>query len=155
MCAKKSVATSGCGNAPDGSQPSSVRGNTVRSRYRVLRAAMGRPIPRSVNRDCAGRNATSVKGSSPDKHLISVVAEQVLSSEGNTGELRLTGTTGVQAHGMYRRRLLELGRSPQRRSRTIVDEGQGLNTKSDSMRSEEVRWTHSSETTALTRKEVG
>lgn len=158
MCAKhfKSISTSRCELEPQsGNDFSSARGNTVRSRYRVLRAAMGRPIPRSVDRNCAGLNAkskdSSVKGSSPDKHLISVVAEQVCSSEGSTRWPRATGTTGVQDLGMYRRLILELGRSLEGRSRSNRNErfwtrfsGQKLKLKSKIIPTREVRWARSS-----------
>ena len=80
------------------------------SRYRVLRAATPRGVPRSVDRECAGRNAkSSVKEVEPRQSARSVVAEHVCPrpgnrlSEGNTS--RKAGTTGVQDHSMYTRQV--------------------------------------------------
>ena len=79
------------------------------SRYRVLRAVPPRGGPRSVDREDAGRNATSVKAVEPRQSRSSVVAEHVWSSpgnrlsEGNTS--RKAGATGVQDHGMYTRQV--------------------------------------------------
>src|SRR5689334_348062 len=97
MCVTKLTFASGCGLI----DPSPVCGNTERSQYRVLRG-LPRGRRRSVDRDCAGRNASSVKGSSPDNQSFSVVAEQVWSSEGSTGPGNRVGTTGVLDRGMYR-----------------------------------------------------
>jgi hypothetical protein len=145
MCAKKLITPSRCDNASEESTSSPVRGNTIRSRYRVLRDAMGRPIPRSVDRNCAGRKALSgLKGSSSDKHIISVVAEQLLSSEGNTGWMSSSGTTGVQDLGMYRKKLLGLGRSLKGRTRKIRFDGQELKLKSKTTPLREFRCLHSS-----------
>jgi hypothetical protein len=79
------------------------------SRYRVLRAASPRGGPRSVDRECAGRNATSVKAVEPRQSGRFVVAEHVSTrpgnrlSEGSTS--REAGTTGVQDHSMYTRQV--------------------------------------------------
>jgi len=74
------------------------------SRYRVLRGA-SRGALRSVDRECAGRNAKSVKDVEPRQSALSVVAELVCSDRGNpAGEgstSHKVGTTGVQDHGMY------------------------------------------------------
>ena len=141
MCARKSFI-----------QPvdaSSTPGKSIRSGYRVLRGS-SRGDLRSVDRNHAGRNAkpegSSVKGSSPDRRLISVMAEQVLRSEGSTGVGPVSphGITGVQDHGMYKRRLLELGRSLKGRTRMFEVNGQGFKTKSKTNLMREVRWSHSS-----------
>ena len=91
-------------DAPYPAGESPARGNRLRpgaakscdradaSRYRVLREVLSRGSPRSVDRECAGRNASSVKVSSPVKHICSVVAEQVWSSEGSTDDPRAVGT---------------------------------------------------------------
>ena len=150
MCVQpKSVNTSKCDNASEESTSSFARRNTIRSRYRVLCAAMGRPIPQSVDRDCAGRNAkpkgSSVKGSSSDKQPNFVVAERLLISEGTIRWRMPSGTTGVQDHGMYRRQLLELERSLEGRTRKLKFKGQEIILKSKITPSREVRWPHSSE----------
>jgi hypothetical protein len=143
MCAKKSVTASRCESPMGIVDSSSALGNTIRSRYRVLRAAMGRPIPRSVHRDCASRNALSgVKVSSPDKHLTFVAAMRVYRSEAISGGPVPLGATGVQVHGEFRRRLLELGRSLKGRSRMIRFSGQGLKAKFKIIPIREVRGAH-------------
>jgi hypothetical protein len=147
MCVTKLTASSGCGFI----NPSPVRGNTAqaRSRYRVLRAARSRGLPRSVDRDCAGRNALSVKGLSPDNQYISVVAEQVWSSEGNTTAQGSCGATGVLDHGMYRQRLSERERSARglahRTEPGPRDGVQGIKTKYAAIPLAEVRCFRSSE----------
>ena len=126
MCEVKLSPTSGCGHA-DEAWTSPVCENRVPvdvaigcyqrapSQYRVLRAVPPRGGPRSVDRDCAGRNATSVKDVEPRQTPISVVAERVSTtsessvSEGNIS--RKAGTTGVQDHGMYKRSMTEHLRS--------------------------------------------
>jgi len=151
MCAKKkSVTASRCEDVSEDKTSSSALGNTVRSRYRVLRAAMGRPIPRSVDRNCASRNAkpegSSVKVSSPDKHLNSVVAMRVLRSEAipKWNHESPCGTTGVQGHGEFRRQLLELGRSLAGRSSKIRFYGQSIIAEPKIILTREVRYLHSS-----------
>lgn len=103
-------------------RPKPVRGNRATggaalgcdsralSRYRVLRVASLRGGPRSVDRECAGRNAKScVKEVEPRQSSRSVVAEHVCPrpgnrlSEGSTG--REAGTTGVQDHSMHTRQV--------------------------------------------------
>ncbi len=110
MCVRnKLTSTSGCGGTE--LKPSPACGNTVWSQYRVLRG-LSRGRLRSVDRECAGRNALSgVKVSSPDKLLISGMAEQVCSSEGNIDSDWAIGVPGVQVHGMYTRLMLEPERS--------------------------------------------
>ncbi len=138
--------------------PSSpVPGNTIRSGYRVLRAAMGQPIPRSVDRDDAGRNALSgVKVSSPVKLYVlewpsNYVAAKAISPLGDT--------PGVQVHGMYRRLSQELGKTPGRGTRQSKTHRQGLIAKSTVLRPRVLRSVHSSKTSSncstVTWKEVG
>ncbi len=123
MCEVRLSPASGCGSVAT-TRSSPVRGNRVTggaafgcdsrapSRYRVLRAASPRGGPRSVDRECAGRNAKfSVKEVEPRQTARSVanqrevVAERVWTdrgnpaSEGNTS--REAGTTGVQDHSMH------------------------------------------------------
>ena len=130
--------------------------------YRVLREASPRGGPRSVNRDCAGRNARSVKVLSPEKRLISVVAEQVWRSKTTLSEgsiSRKAGTTGVQVHGMYRRPISK--RESSARSRVEAqrpwprDERQGIIAKSKSILRAEVRCLHSSDEVVETRWSEG
>jgi hypothetical protein len=172
MCAKhltKSISTSRCGDVSEDKTPSPVRGNTVRSRYRVLRAAMERSIPRSVDRNCAGPKAkpkgSSLKGSSPDKQHLpwwpSVYEAAKATPEWKPTLARVQGlpsphgTTGVQDLGMYRRLILELGISLRGRSRQIRFDGQRLKPQSKIIPSREVRCLQSSEVPVLTQKEVG
>ena len=138
--------------APEFECLSPVPGNTIRSGYLNWRV-VPRGAARSPVRNDVGRNAkprgSSVKVSSPDKHLISVVAEQVYRSEGNIVDrsANVNGTTGVQVHGMYRRLFEELGRSlvgrPEKKRKVRFD-GQGIATKSKIIPAREVRWSHSS-----------
>jgi hypothetical protein len=176
VCAKhftKSISTSRCDDVSGDKTSSPARGNTVRSRYRVLRAAMGRPIPRSVDRNCAGPKAkpkgSSLKGSSPDKHNLpwwpSVYAAAKAIPEWRSTHARVCerenphGTTGVQDLGMYRRLILELGISLRGRSRKVRFDEQRLTSEFKIIPLREVRCLHSSEVTApflaTTQKEVG
>ena len=149
MCVTKLSSTSGKGGFI--SQPRPICRNTARMglQYRVLRAAMGRLIPRSVDRNCAGRNANCVKGLSPDKQIISAVAEQVLSSEGNIRPSNGSGTAGVLDHGMYRRLVAERERSAvgrvQRSEPGHVSTPQGLMPEWCITPTAEVRCSHSSD----------
>ena len=132
VCVTKLLLTSKCrtGDAP---ARSLVSGNTERSLYRVLRGS-SRGALRSVDREYAGRNATSVKGSSPDNQAFpwwpSQYEEAKAASTGHGFQLRSVAyassdcasprrsfdTTGVQDHGMYTRPAAERERSA--RSRT-------------------------------------
>ncbi len=163
MCEVKLSPTSGCGSA-DKARTSPVCGSRATgdaamrcylrapSQYRVLRAVPPRGGPRSVDRDCAGRNATSVKDVEPRQTHSSVVAEHVsttsesLVSEGSTS--RKAGTTGVQDHGMYRRSMTEHLRSASRGAEAKRPwpqaKGQGLRPKSEVILGAEVRYLHSS-----------
>jgi hypothetical protein len=134
MCVTKLLLTSGSGDRATGcDNPTS--GNTFGSLYRVLRGSP-RGALRSVDRECAGRNASSVKGSSPDNQyvpwwpsqyeeakaisnatrVLSRTAPCVLAEQGQ----RLAfDTTGVQDHGMYTRPAAERERSARCRT-TLV-----------------------------------
>ena len=126
--------------------------NTVRSGYRVLRAAMGRPIPRSVNREQAGRNAKSedfsVKRLSPDKHnrlwWPSQYEEAKATPVVSVQPVQRTGTTGVREHGMSVRLLRERKRSLEGRAGLLKLVRQNLNAKSAITPIREVRCLHSS-----------
>jgi len=165
MCVAKLLSTSECGIG----SPilSLVGGNTERSPYRVLRVALSRGNPRSVDRECAGRNARSVKGSSPDSQCVpwwpSQYAEAKAASRRYrskrrtptatsgepTCEPRRIDTTGVLDHGMYTRPATErkrsvMGRATEIRPRLRVS-GQGVTSKSKTRSIAEVRCSHSSE----------
>jgi len=146
MCAKhKSVITSRCEDVSEDKTSSPVPGNTIRSGYRVLGGSRRRD-QLSVDRNCASRKALSgLKVSSPDKLIISVVAMRVCRSEATPRANHARGTTGVQVHGEYRRRLLELGRSPAGRAGKLEFRGQRVKPKSEIIFTGEVRWPHSSE----------
>jgi hypothetical protein len=106
--------------------PSPVRVATEApwARYRVLRS-LSRGSGRSVNRNCAGRNASSVKVSSPDKHSVTWWPSQY--REAKATPEQSAGTAGVQVHGMYRRSVTERERSgevePKRREYGSESEG--------------------------------
>ena len=121
------------------------------SQYRVLRAAVPRGTPRSVDRNCAGRNATSVKGLSPDKQLFPWWPSYYEDAKA-TPEATLVvaaGTTGVRDHGMYRRPAAERLRSARGRAATTGPgprvEGQGVAAKFATIPRAEVRCLHSSD----------
>lgn len=156
MCVTKLPPTSGCGARRAQVPSAEEKGNRgsgescdlrAPSQHRVLRAASSRDDPRSVDRGCAGRNATSVKGLSPDNQIVSVVAEQVCRSEGNIH--RKVGATGVRDHGMYRRPAVERERSVRSRveRQRPWPQGarQGLNAEWVSILRAEVRCPHSSD----------
>lgn len=110
---------SGCGSV-ETTRSSPVRGNRATggaafscdsralSRYRVLRG-VSRGTMRSVDRECAGRNAKSVKDVEPRQSGHSVVAERVWTDRGNSASegstSREAGTTGVQDHSMHTRQV--------------------------------------------------
>ena len=124
----------------------------ARSRYRVLRLPP-RGVGRSVDRDCAGRNATSVKDVEPRQTYSSVVAEHVsttsesLVSEGSTS--RKAGTTGVRDHSMHRRQVAEHLRSApggvEAPRPWLHTKGQGLRPESEVVPDVEVRCPRSSD----------
>jgi len=163
MCVTKLPLTSGCGRRAT-AEPSPVGGSTSGSPYRVLRGSP-RGALRSVDRDCAGRSATSAKVSSPDKQPLpwwpSVYAAAKAASgtkrvpQGTAArrvvsaglQRRVLGTTGVQVHGMYRRPAAERERSARgratQRPRLRVSE-QGVTTEFKTIPRAEVRCLHSS-----------
>jgi len=155
MCARKSW------HQPAGESP--VRGNRdeagsaigcdlpSRSRYRVLRAARSRGRPRSVDRECAGRNALCVKGSSPVRLLVTWWPSVYRAAKATSTAHKAVDTTGVQDPGMYTRLVSEPGRSPRggaHPSQCFLAAGQGESAKSAVSARGEVRSGHSS-------KEVG
>lgn len=110
---------------------SSVIGKSYGSMYRVLRAAVSRDIPRSVHRDHAGRNATSVKGLSPDKQSNFCGGRASMWTRRQHRNTQwVSGTTGVRDHGMYGRLIQELGRTA-RNGRNPLNIRQGIMAKSD------------------------
>jgi hypothetical protein len=167
VCVTKLLLTSGC-VAWMSRAASPVGGNTSGSPYRVLREPMGpRGSTRSVDRECTGPNATSVKGSSSDKHTVpwwpSQYEEAKAASSATRAhicwaaplilaerEQRLAlDTTGVQDLGMYTRPAVERERSARgritaSRPRSRVRE-QGLRTKLGTTPRAEVRCSRSSE----------
>ena len=164
VCVTKLLLTCGCGRRA-AAEPSPVGANTFGSSYRVLRGS-SRGGLRSVDRNRAGRNAASVKGSSPDKQAFSWwpsnyaaakatsesprvhVWTAAVSPQGRTLQRRLSGTTGVLDHGMYGRPAAERERSARGRAthrpRLRVSE-QGVMTEFKTIPRAEVRCLHSSE----------
>lgn len=125
---------------------SSVTGNTVRSVYRVLRGS-SRGELRSVNRNPAGRNATSVKVLSPVKKLSPWWPSNYLAAKATPENLttsKISGTTGVRVHGMLERLLMEPRRSLKSRSRTSKQLWPDVMFKLKPILSREVRCFHSS-----------
>lgn len=166
MCVTKLLLTSECrlGDVPSRSL---VSGNSERSLYRVLRPAP-RGAGRSVDRECAGRNATSVKGPSPDKHSFPWWPSQYVEAKAAPGSARVPsgtavesvsystrqradfGTTGVQDHGMYTRPAAERERAARSRTKKVRPRsrvgGQGVTSKSaPTILPAAVRCAHSSE----------
>src|SRR5262249_52414611 len=109
MCVStKLTSASGCGGTELNPSPVDVRALSPAS-YRVLREPrVARGTPRSVDRKCAGRNAS--EGIEPRQTRVAVVAELVFDSEGDT-EANGRSTTGVQVHSMHTRLMLETERS--------------------------------------------
>ena len=165
MCVTRLLLTSVCGCRATG-QLSPVGGNTSGSPYQVLRASP-RGAVRSVDRDCAGRNASSVKVSSPDKQQFPWWPSDYTAAKAASDAKRVpvgtatframsagtqrvaAGTTGVQVHGMYRRPAAERersarGRATQHRPRLQVSE-QGVTTEFKTIPRAEVRCLHSNE----------
>lgn len=141
MCAGKS-----CNQPTDAS---SVMGKPVRSMYRVLRVAVERSIPRSVDRDHAGRNAkpegSSVKGLSPEKQVSMWWPSHYYYAKAAPMNLEFVGTTGVRDHGMYEGLITEPRRSLRSRTRLFRMEGRRLMTESNRTLPREVRCSHTSE----------
>ena len=117
------------------------------SSYRVLRG-LSRGRLRSVDRECAGRNASCVKGSSPVKLNVPWWPSESTNREGNIGGQKTVGTTGVIDHGLYTRLMSELGRSPRggaQHRQCSLAVGRGETAKSGVSARGEVRSRHSSE----------
>jgi len=140
-----------CGNGAIG-EAASCCDLRAPPQYRVLRPSP-RDGGRSVDRNCAGRNATSVKGVEPRQTLRSVVAEQVCtrpeywSREASTS--RKAGTTGVQDHSMHRRPVTEHLRSARGRAEAqrpwSKAKGQASRPESKAILRAKVRCLHCSE----------
>jgi len=162
MCVTKLPLAGGCGSK----DPSPVCGNTFGSQYRVLRG-LSRGRLRSVDRECAGRNANGVKGLSPDRHTVlwwpsqyeeakavstgprDRVRSAMVGVQRRTLQRRPVGTTGVLDHGMYTRSTAErersvLGRTTVSRPRSRVSE-QGVTSEFKAIPGAEVRCFRSSE----------
>ena len=167
MCEVRLQPTGGCGSA-DKAWTSPVRGNgaTVDAafscyhralpRYRVLRAAPPRGGPRSVDRDCAGRNATSVKEVEPRQSFRFRGGRAGIVDRRNSGHAKAApasfsgrGTTGVQDHGMHGGPVAEHLRSARGKAETTrprpETNGQGLRPEFVATLLAEVRYLHSSE----------
>jgi hypothetical protein len=123
--------------------------------YRVLRAAPPRGGPRSVDRDCAGRNAeVGVKGLSPEKPFVLWWPSRY-DRDQSTGRAKAAftpqgvDTTGVLDHGMCRRLTAERERSVESRAEAPRpwprDVRQGVNAELTSILTTEVRCPHSSD----------
>jgi len=121
--------------------------------YRVLRAAPSRGGPRSVDRDCAGRNAEAgVKGLSPENHTVPWWPSTYERAEHCRAKAALAfqaSTTGVLDHGMCRRSTAERERSAESRADVSRpwprDARQGVNAESASILTAEVRCPRSSD----------
>ena len=127
---------------------SSVTVNTVRSVYRVLRGS-SRGELRSVNRNPAGRNPTSVKVLSPVKTVCprwpSNYAEaKAAPGPGAAQAAERRGTAGVRVRGMHEGLVEEPRRSPASRARPLELAGRGLSPESAITLAGEVRSSHSS-----------
>lgn len=162
MCVTRLLLTSGCGSR----EPSPAGGNTYGSPYRVLRGS-SRGASRSVDRECAGCNAPSVKGSSPDRHSVTwwpsqygeakAASNATRASLSEAAPLTLTGreqrlafdTTGVQDHGMYTRPAAERERSVRSRTTAAIPRSraseQGVTSEFKAILGTEVRCARSSE----------
>ena len=150
MCARKSFCQpAGVDLTSGDAEPSPVRGNTVRSRYRVLRLAP-RGVGRSVDRDHAGRNAKSVKVLSPVKNASprwpsKYEAAKATLKPGKAQAFERKGAAGVRVHGMYEGLAEEPRRSLEGRARSLRSAGRGRTPKSAVTLPREVRSFHSSD----------
>jgi hypothetical protein len=148
MCAKRSLQQPVRTTTPlTGAMLSLTPGNTIRSGYPIWRLSL-RGVKRSPVRNDSGRNALSgVKVSSPVKREVPKWPSYYEDAKAIPVDSS-TGTSGVQVHGMNRRLLQELGRSPWLGSRTSPSCPQGVMSKCTAMPRREVRGLRSS-------KEVG
>lgn len=161
MCAKQNlrqpVRKAALAVSADGVMPSLIPENTIRSGYLSWRLSP-RGSSRSPVRNDAGRSAkpegSSAKVSSPVKHVLSEwpsvyeVSDAVMASAAKAAPvygLSVSGTLGVQVHGMYRRLSQELGRSPSAGSTTNPNYPQDVMLKWPVAPRREVRWFRSSE----------
>ncbi len=165
MCVTPLLLTSEC--RPGQPDRSLVGGDTERSLYRVLRAVLSRGSPRSVDRECAGRNASSVKGLSPERQAVlwwpsqyeeakaipkgprvCSVQTAVASPPGRALQRRPFDTTGVLDHGMYTRPAVERERSVASRAiearPRLRASGRGVASESKAILAAEVRCSRSS-----------
>jgi hypothetical protein len=164
VCVTRLLLTSECWAG----QPahSLVSENTERSLYRVLRVALPRGSPRSVDRECAGRNAKGVKGSSPERQFFPWWPSHYTEAKATSKGLRVPcrtgaqsgsssalqrnpfGTTGVLDHGMYTRPAVERERSVASRANDVRPRlrvsGQGVMSESKTILEAEVRCSRSS-----------
>jgi hypothetical protein len=157
MCAKQSLQQPVRTTKPlSGAVSRLIPGNTIRSGYHSWRLSP-RGSRRSPVRNDVGRNALSgVKVSSPVKQYVpewpSVyeVSDAVMASATKAASKanHAEDTPGVQVHGMYRRLLQELGRSPLVSSMKNSNCPRGVMSKCPVIPRGEVRWFRSS-------KEVG
>lgn len=124
------------------------------SQYRVLRWP-SRGGGRSVDRDCAGRNASSVKEVEPRQSTRFCGGRAGMTDRLNSGHAKATptpwngrGTTGVQDHSMHRGPVTEHVRSSRSRAEAQRPRprasGQGLRPKSKAILRAEVRCLHCS-----------
>ena len=151
MCVTKLSSTSG--NATAERQMMRPAQRKTRRWYRVLRAAPSRGGPRSVDRDCVGRNAEAgVKGLSPEKRDFPWLPSRY-DRDQSTGRAKAAlalqaRTTGVLDHGMYRRSTAERERSAESRVDAQRpwprDVRQGVNAELASILTAEVRCPRSS-----------
>ena len=152
MCVTKLPLT--CGKPTAGRRTCRPAERKTHRSYRVLREAPSRGGPRSVDRDCAGRNAEAgVKGLSPENQNVPWWPSRYDRGR-ETGRAKAAlveeaSTTGVLDHGMYRRPTAERERSAGSRVEAQRpwprDEGQGLNAESASILPAEVRYPRSSD----------
>lgn len=103
------------------------------SPHRVLRGlSRGRPL--SVERECAGRDAACVKGSSPMMLILSWWPSESSDRASSRSYRKTVGTTGFIDHGLYTRlrseRWRDLWGGAQRRQCLTADE-RGVSAKSE------------------------
>jgi hypothetical protein len=166
VCEVRLSSASGCGSV-ETTRSSPVRGNRATggaafscdlralSRYRVLRGT-SRGVLRSVDRECAGRNATSVKAVEPRQSAMFRGGRAGMDDRLDSGHAKAAltllaeevGTTGVRDHGMHTRQVAVRLRSAASlvatpRPKPAADEG-GFTPNFPAMTSAEVRCPHSS-----------
>jgi hypothetical protein len=170
MCEVRLSSTRGCGAKVMPPSPFPGNGTTggvalscysrASSGYRVLRAARPRGRPRSVDRECAGRNAISVKAVEPRQATNFCGGRACMKDRLNSGHAKATftslkevGTTGVRDHGMYTRLVTEclrsafvfVGSRAEAKRPWLKVEQQGRNAKLSTILPAEVRCPRSSD----------